>query len=206
MKGTRKNPTLLKIAYSGIMAALCYVGYAFFPAISASGTKVHIGNAFVVLGSLLLGVPYGGLAGAVGLTLADILGGYAASAPRTFICKLLIGLIVGFIAHNVAKLNMQQSKQHIVKWTIISTLAGLLFNCLFEPALKWVWYTVLTPDAAKAEKAIKSLMALTVYTTYINAFINSIIAILLYISLRPALIKAGVIELVTPEENAPKAE
>ena len=57
-----------KITFAGLMAALCYVGYAVFPAINAAGTKIHIGNAFVVLGALLLGGLYGGLAGAVGLS------------------------------------------------------------------------------------------------------------------------------------------
>lgn len=189
----KSNFTVQKIAYSGLMAALCFVGYMFFPAISASGTKVHIGNAFVVLAALLLGGVYGGLSGAIGLSLADIISGYAASAPRTFICKFLIGLIVGLIAHKAAKLGENHEKKYIVKWTVISTVAGLLFNCIFEPALKWVWYTILTPNADKAASAIKSLLALTVYTTYINAVINSIIAILLYIALRPALLKIGVI-------------
>lgn len=44
-----KNDQLMKIAQAGLMAALCYIGYAVFPAISASGSKIHIGNAFVVL-------------------------------------------------------------------------------------------------------------------------------------------------------------
>ena len=52
-------------------SALCYIGYAVFPAISASGTKIHIGNAFVVLSAYLLGGVYGGLSGAVGLSIAD---------------------------------------------------------------------------------------------------------------------------------------
>ena len=42
-----KNDNIKKIAYAGLMAALCFVGYSVFPAISASGTKVHIGNAFL---------------------------------------------------------------------------------------------------------------------------------------------------------------
>ena len=46
----------MKIAQAGLMAALCYIGYAVFPAISASGTKIHIGNAFVVLSAYLLGI------------------------------------------------------------------------------------------------------------------------------------------------------
>ena len=79
-----KNKTLLKLTYSGLMAELCYVGYAVFPAITAGGTKIHLGNAFVVLGALLLGGVYGGLAGAVGLSLADILGGYRNQSQQSF--------------------------------------------------------------------------------------------------------------------------
>ena len=60
------------------MAALCYIGYAVFPAISASGTKIHIGNAFVPFPRISSRrLRYGGLSGAVGLSIADIVGGYA---------------------------------------------------------------------------------------------------------------------------------
>ena len=186
-----KNKKVIKLAYAGLMAALCYVGYVFFPAISASGTKVHIGNAFVVLGALLLGGVYGGLAGAIGLSLADILGGFAESAPRTFICKFVIGLMVGLLAHKIGKINDLTKKKKILKWSSIAAVGALVFNCIFEPLLKYVWYTLLTPNADKAASAIKTLLAVTTYTTMINAVINSIIAIVLYNVLRPALIKAG---------------
>ncbi|MCR5321875.1 MAG: ECF transporter S component [Lachnospiraceae bacterium] len=188
-----KNKTLLKISYAGLMAALCYVGYAIFPAINAGGTKIHVGNAFVVLGALLLGGLYGGMAGAVGLTLADILGGYAASAPRTFICKLVIGLVVGLVAHKLAKISHNHPHTHIVKWSIISAIVGLGFNCVFEPTLKYVWYTVLTPDADKAASAIKTLVAITTYATIINAVINSVIAVVAYLALRPVLFRSGLL-------------
>lgn len=191
MNNREKNQTLLKITYSGLMAALCYVGYAIFPAINAAGTKIHVGNAFVVLGALLLGGPYGGIAGAIGLSLADILGGYAQSAPRTFICKLVIGLIAGLVAHKIANISHNHPKTYIVKWSIISAVAALGFNCIFEPSLKYVWFTLLTPDAEKAASAIKALVAITTYTTIINAVINSAIAVVAYLALRPALYKLG---------------
>ena len=191
MNNREKNQTLLKITYSGLMAALCYVGYAIFPAINAAGTKIHVGNAFVVLGALLLGGPYGGIAGAIGLSLADILGGYAQSAPRTFICKLVIGLIAGLVAHKIANISHNHPKTYIVKWAIISAVAALGFNCFFEPSLKYVWFTLLTPDPEKAASAIKALVAVTTYTTIINAVINSAIAVIAYIALRPALYKLG---------------
>lgn len=194
------NKKPIKLAYAGLMAALCYVGYAVFPAISASGTKVHIGNAFVALGALLLGGPIGGLAGAVGLSLADILGGYAQSAPRTFICKLVIGLVVGLLAHKIADISKPQPHKYVLKWSAIATIAAMFFNCLFEPALKFVWYTLLTPNADKAASAIKALLAVTTYATIINAVINSAVAIFLYNILRPALLKAGL--LTSESENS----
>ncbi len=173
------------------MAALCFVGYAIFPAFSVTGTKVHIGNAFVVIAAYLLGGVTGGLSGAVGLTLADIMSGYAESAPRTFIAKFVMGVIVGLVAHRIAKLSENHKQSYIIRWSAIAAVAGLGFNCFFEPFLKFVWYTLLMPNAEQAQAAIAALVAVTTYTTVINAVINSVIAVVLYSALRPALKKAG---------------
>ena len=202
MENKSRKQTLLKLTYAGLMAALCYVGYAVFPAINAGGTKIHIGNAFVVLGALFLGGLYGGIAGAVGLSVADILGGFAQSAPRTFITKLVIGLIVGLVAHVAAKISHNHPRSYLIKWSVISAVAGLGFNCVFEPALKYVWYTVLTPNAEKAASAIKALVAVTTYATIINAVINSVIAVIAYLALRPVLFKAGILGNLDEEDAA----
>jgi len=204
MKDSMKNKQLMKIAYTGLMAALCYVGYAVFPAISATGTKIHVGNAFVVLGALLLGGPYGGLAGAIGLSIADILGGYAASAPRTFITKLVIGLVVGLVAHKIANISHNHPKTYIVKWSIISAIAGLGFNCVFEPALKYVWYTILIPNSEKAASAINALIAITTSATIINAVINSVIGVVAYLALRPILFRSGLLGEVDAKPSVEK--
>ena len=193
-KNNRNPGVVIKnITLTALMAALCYVGYAVFPAISATGTKVHIGNAFVVLGSLLLGPIYGGLAGAIGLSLADILGGFAASAPRTFICKFLIGIIVGLIAVKFKKINDSHPIKYVLVWSIVATVSGLAFNCVFEPALKWLWFTLLTPNAEKAQSAISAMVKITTVATLINTGINSVIGVALYNALRPALKKSNII-------------
>ena len=198
MENRNQQDTVKKIAFAGLMAALCYAGYAFIPPIPipglfdiTSGTKIHVGNAFVVLGALLLGGPYGGLAGAVGLSLADVLTGYSASAPRTFICKLLIGLIVGLVAHRVANISGKHEKGYITKWAIISSIAGLAFNVIFEPTLKYIWFSIITPNADKAQSAIKTLVSVTIATSFVNAIVNTIIAVIAYVALRPVLFKAG---------------
>lgn len=200
-----KKDRMIKLCMAGLMAALCYVGYTMFPAITASGTKIHIGNAFVVIGALLLGPWYGGAAGAIGLTLADILGGFAESAPRTFICKLVIGILVGVVAHYIGQIDHEmhypddpkgkRARTHLIGWTVAATVIGLGFNCIFEPALKYVWYSLLVPNADKASSALKALLAVTAWTTFINTLINSVIGVVLYLAIRPALLRAGLIKL-----------
>lgn len=195
MRTNERNQYLLRIAYTGLMAALCFVGYAVFPAFNATGTKIHLGNAFVVLGALLLGGPCGGIAGAIGLSLADILGGYAASAPRTFICKLLIGLIAGFVAHRIARISQNHPKSYLMRWSAISAAAGLGANCIIEPSIKYLWYTILTPNAEKAESAIHALLAITTYATIINAVINSILGVIVYLAVHPILFRIGFVDV-----------
>ncbi len=193
MKTQEDHERLLRLVQAALLAALCYVGYAILPALSADGTKIHFGNAFVVMAAYLLGGGYGGLAGAVGLSLADILGGFAESAPRTFLSKLVIGLVVGLVAHRVAHLSEKHPAPYLFKWSALSAAAGLAANCVFEPALKYVWYTLLFPNPDKAAAAIQALLALTAYTTVVNAVINGAAAVVLYNAVRPALRRSGLL-------------
>ena len=104
-----KNQTVMKLAQTALLAALCFVSFTFLqikiPMPGGDATSLHIGNAFCVLGALLLGGWYGGLAGAIGMTIADLMDPiYITGAPKTFFLKLCIGLIVGLVAHHIAKI------------------------------------------------------------------------------------------------------
>ena len=86
----QKNTTVLKIAQTALLAALCYVSFTFLqikiPMPGGDATSLHIGNAFCVLGALLVGGVYGGLAGAIGMSIADIMDPvYITVAPKTFV-------------------------------------------------------------------------------------------------------------------------
>lgn len=120
----KRNETLIKLAQTGFMAALCFVAFTFLkikiPMPGGDATALHIGNAFCVLGALIMGGWYGGLAGAVGMTIADILDpAYIVSAPKTFVLKLCIGLIVGFVAHHAAKIDESTDKKYILRWSVM---------------------------------------------------------------------------------------
>ena len=72
-----KKQTTQKIALTGLMAALSYVVFTFLQIrIQLPGgdaTSIHLGNAVCVLGALLLGGVYGGLGGAIGMPIGDLL-------------------------------------------------------------------------------------------------------------------------------------
>lgn len=114
----RNNDKAYKITLTALMAALCYVAFTFLkipvPTVGGDYVALHIGNVFCVLAALLLGGGYGGVAGALGMTIADLLDPvYITSAPKTFLLKLCIGLIAGFIAHNVAHITEDHDRKYI---------------------------------------------------------------------------------------------
>ena len=65
----KQNSTIMKLAETALLAALCYVSFTFLqikiPVPGGDATSLHIGNTFCVLGALLLGGWYGGLAGSI---------------------------------------------------------------------------------------------------------------------------------------------
>ena len=89
-----KNQTIQKLAITGLMAALSYVVFTFLqikvPLPGGDATSFHLGNTICVLGALLVGGVYGGIGGAIGMTIADLMDPvYIVYAPKTFILKNL---------------------------------------------------------------------------------------------------------------------
>ena len=120
------NKKVQKITLCALFAALSYVVFTFLQVkipIGADTTSIHLGNAVVVIAALVLGGPLGGLAGAIGMTIGDLLDPvYITYAPKTLICKMVIGLIVGLVAHKLGKINESQERSHIFKWVLLSAI------------------------------------------------------------------------------------
>ena len=140
----RRNETVIKLAQTALMAALCYVAFTFLqikiPMPGGDATSLHVGNAFCVLGALILGGWYGGLAGAVGMTIADLMDPvYITGAPKTFVLKLCIGLIVGLVAHRIAKINESTDRKYVLRWSLIASVAGLGFNVIADPLVGYFY-------------------------------------------------------------------
>ena len=73
----RRQPVNIHtLTLAAMLAALCYIGFAFFQIkipVGDSSTSFHLGNVFCVLAALLIGPLWGGLAGAVGMLLFFLL-------------------------------------------------------------------------------------------------------------------------------------
>lgn len=184
-----RNQTVLKIAETALFAALCYVAFTFLKIPLPGGVALHIGNAFCVLCAILLGGMYGGLAGSIGMTIADLMDPvYITSAPKTFILKLCIGLITGYVAHHIAKISEEHDSRYIIKWTAIASVVGLAFNVIFDPIAGYLYkqYILGLPQELASIMAKWSTAA-----TFINAVVSIVLVTVVYAALRPVLKKTG---------------
>ena len=187
-----KNQTAQKVALTGLMAALSYVVFTFlqFKIMLPGGdaTSIHLGNAVCVLGALLLGGFYGGLGGAIGMTIGDLLDPvYIVYAPKTFILKLCIGLITGLIAHKLGKITIEKDNKKVLIWTILAAVGGLLFNVIFDPLVGYFYKTYLFGIPQEMAKVLAKMSSIT---TLVNGVVAVICASLLYLALRPAITRA----------------
>ena len=171
------NIKLKKLMQTALLAALCYVSFTFLqikiPVPGGDSTSLHIGNAFCVLAALLLGGSYGGLAGAVGMTIADLMDPvYITVAPKTFILKFCIGLITGFVAHKIAKISESNDKKYIFKWSIIASVCGLAFNVIADPIVGFFYKQYVLGQPQEFAKVLAKLSAIT---TFANAVVSVIL-------------------------------
>ena len=182
-----------KLAQAGLLAALCYIGFAFIKVDmpvpgSLEKTAFHFGNVFCVLAALLLGGYWGGLAGAVGMTIADLTTAYVTSAPKTFLLKLCIGLIVGLVAHKIFHLSKEHPKKYITGVTILASACGMAFNVVADPLVGYFYKMYLLGVPQDISKALAKISTMT---TGVNAVTAVVCASIIYLALRPALKKAG---------------
>lgn len=205
IKATKSSMNVITLAQAALFAALAYIGFSYFRIdipVGPGSTAFHFGNAFVVVAALLLGGSWGGLAGAVGLSLADLMSGkYFTVAPQTFFLKLCIGLIAGFVAHQIFHISTLNKKSKILTASIVASVAGLGFNVIADPVVGYFYKKIIL--GVQGDLAI-NWAKMTAVTTFVNAVTSAIMAVLLYNALRPALIGAHMFLRKEPKEVSKK--
>ena len=161
-----------KLTQTALLAALCFVSFTYLqikipmPG-GGDATSLHIGNAFCVLAALLLGGWYGGIAGAIGMTIADLMDPvYIMVAPKTFVLK------------------------YIFKWSLIASIGGLAFNVIADPVVGFFYKQYILGQTQSAAVILAKLSAVT---TFVNAVVSVILVAILYNVLRPILKKSGLL-------------
>lgn len=181
----------LRIAFTGLFAALSYVVFTFLQIkVTLPGgdaTSFHLGNAVCVIGALLLGGTYGGLGGALGMTIGDLFDPvYVIYAPKTFILKFCIGLITGLVAHKIGKINESHDRAHIFRFVLAASVCGLAFNAVADPVFGY-FYKIWIIGKTAAEVAL----VWNFTTSSVNAVFSAIASVIVYMALRGALVKSG---------------
>ena len=178
-----------------VMAALCFVGTYFLRIeipTPLGKTILHLGDVFCLLAALLFGPMIGGLSGAVGMTIFDMLGGYMTTSPFTFVFKFVEGFLCGAIVWVGADRRSGSSKAPgSVRSTIGCTVATVAYIVLYlaknyiekRYVLKAELGTVLTDVVTKLGiSSFKGLITITIAVALAPAF-------------RAALKRAGIAEV-----------
>ena len=190
---TKTKFSVQKISIIGIMAAMSFVAYEFFriPNVFGTGSSFHLGNTFTALTAMLLDGVSGGLAGAIGLALADILAGDPGYAVTTFVLKFIIGITCGAVAHKAFKLRDldKHSSGYLVK-VIVSAGSGLLLNVLTDPFLGYFRNVYIFGQEYTVAQALSKIAG---GVTFVNSVASTVCAVILYLALRPALERAGLL-------------
>ncbi len=199
-----EKPGVKRLVQAGLLAALCYIGLAVFKIdipVGPGKTAFHFGNVFCVLAALLLGGYWGGLAGAVGMTVGDLTTAYVTSAPKTFLMKLCIGLITGMVAHKFFKLSRDHSAKYVTGVTVLACACGMGFNVVADPLVGYFYKTYLL---GVPQDIASALAKMATVTTAVNAVIAVAAASVFYLALRPALRKSGLFVEVSPVKDGKK--
>jgi len=190
----RQQTQVRTLSLAALFAALCYIGFTYCKIdipVGMEKTAFHLGNVFCVLAALFLGGFWGGMAGAIGMTIADLTTAYVTSAPKTFLLKLCIGLIVGLVAHGVFHLSRDgKRKVPLGVATALSCAAGMGFNIVADPLVGYFYKMYVLGVPQQAANIWAKVGALT---TSVNAVVAVVAATVFYLALRPALKRSNLL-------------
>ena len=183
-----EHKRILQLTQCALIAALAYVGFQFLRIdipVGTERTAIHLGNTFVVLGALLLG-GWGGFAGALGLTMADLTSGYLTSAPKTFLLKLVIGLIATLVSRKLFHIEKESGVKAQAKIALLSSAAALGVNVFLDPLFGYFYKAYIFGIPQDLSAALAKIGSAT---TLVNAVASTLLVFILWPSLYTALTK-----------------
>jgi uncharacterized membrane protein len=103
MLTTEQNKTKI-LVFNALFIALVFVATMFINIrlpLMGNGGLIHLGNVPLFIAAFVFGKKTGAIAGAFGMALFDIVSGWTAWAPFTFVVVGLMGYLAGLIAEKL---------------------------------------------------------------------------------------------------------
>lgn len=100
-KKVRPISATRELTLSGLLVAIVFVMTYYIQItlpVAVNGGLIHMGNVALFTIALVFGKRRGAIAGAFGMGLFDILSGWGAWAPYTFVIRGVMGFIIGGVA------------------------------------------------------------------------------------------------------------
>ncbi len=115
---------LVKVA---VMAAITFVSAYVLHVPYINGNVLHLGDGMVFIGAVILGPVWGAVSAAIGMSLFDVISGYAVWAPFTFVIKAVMALVAGLFAAGLRAEVVKRSA-----W--VKALIGMILGALLMVA------------------------------------------------------------------------
>lgn len=163
-KSTHNN--VKEIAVSGLLIAMVFIATMFINIrlpISINGGLIHFGNVILFTVSIFFGRKKGAIAGAFGMGLFDILSGWAAWAPFTFVIRGVMGYLIGSISNYKGK-NGNSFIFNLLA-IIVSGIWMIVGYYLTEVMLYGNWITPATSIPGNIAQLVIGLLALIIIPT-----------------------------------------
>ena len=132
MRTTENDRTYGLVMTALVMCLIMVATFVIRIPIPMTQGYVHLGDAMIFVGVLILGRNKGAVAAGVGSALADLIAGYAAFAPWTLLVKAAMGFVTGLVLERAQKKGRVTEETEMKKaapFMVGAMIAGGLVMC-----------------------------------------------------------------------------
>lgn len=157
-KQTKTNT--FDIVLSALLIGLVFSATAFLNIklpIAASGGLVHLGTAMLFIAAIMFGPKKGALAGAAGMGLFDVMGGWLVWAPITIVARFVQGWIVGSISHA----NSRDGKS--TRWNVVAMAVSIpVMMAIYYVGEAFLYSNWIAPLASMPGDLLQNVIGLAI--------------------------------------------
>lgn len=153
-----QKSNVFKMCCAAVFAALICVSIYAVPIPLAGNGYFNLGDCFIIVAALSIGPLWGGIAGAVGAGLSDLLLGYTYYAPASFVIKWLMAVVSYYIFKAILKTGFKFKVVAVVVAAFAAELVMTVGYFVFEIPLYGIG-TAVADIAGNAVQGVCGMVA-----------------------------------------------